>query len=542
MRITRVQIRNWRSIKDFDFYPSDITVLVGPNNAGKTNILSAINFIMGDRWPMPANLTDQDFYASDRTRDVYIGLHLDHPSYSFLEFDTGKPQYALSCFDQNRLPVRPFTGAHRDEITFAYVDAARSFDRQFGVSRWTMFGQAVRHLHNDLKRNDGGDKLGPLKAALDAAHQILKTDLYVKFEKSLRDAFAAQLRSSGYDVSFEFRTIDETNLYRSLYPILVENGEAKSPQEVGSGVRNLLVLALFQAFAESFRGGAILGIEEPELYLHPHAQRSLIGQFEELAALGNQIFISSHSSTFLDVTMSERIVVVDRCADDEEEVCTSVRTSSMAKLLGLRQGLYPNSHMTEETVRAFLRNVRSSEMAEPFFARLVIIVEGPSEREALPVLLQGAGLNLDLEGISIVSAGGKTVVDTLFHLYSAHDIPTYTIFDNDKTKSPAKRAFNKTLCRLLGLPETDLPVATIAASYAVMDGDWENQMETDVDAEWGSGTYAQLTTDARTGLQIQDGRKPLIARFIAERLVASSRVPQFIFDLASAIRKRLPER
>jgi predicted ATP-dependent endonuclease of OLD family len=91
MRITRVQIRNWRSIKDVDFYPSDITVLVGPNNAGKTNILSAINFIMGDRWPMPANLADQDFYAGDRTRDVYIGLHLDHPSYSFLEFDTSKP-------------------------------------------------------------------------------------------------------------------------------------------------------------------------------------------------------------------------------------------------------------------------------------------------------------------------------------------------------------------------------------------------------------------------------------------------------------------
>jgi putative ATP-dependent endonuclease of OLD family len=35
MRITRVQIRNWRSIKDVDFYPSDATVLVGPNNAGK---------------------------------------------------------------------------------------------------------------------------------------------------------------------------------------------------------------------------------------------------------------------------------------------------------------------------------------------------------------------------------------------------------------------------------------------------------------------------------------------------------------------------
>lgn len=35
MRITRVQIYNWRSIKGIDFYPSDVTVLVIPNNAGK---------------------------------------------------------------------------------------------------------------------------------------------------------------------------------------------------------------------------------------------------------------------------------------------------------------------------------------------------------------------------------------------------------------------------------------------------------------------------------------------------------------------------
>lgn len=543
MRITRIIIRNWRSIKEVDFYPSDITVLVGPNNAGKTNILSAINFLMGDRWPMPANLNDQDFYAGDRSRDIYIALYFDHPHYSCLEFDTRKPQYVLTCFDQNGVPVRGFNGVQRDEIAFVYVDAARSFDRQFGVSRWTMFGQAIRHLHNDLKAYDGGSALPPLKAALDKAHDILKTDLYAKFEKSLRDAFAAQLRSSGYDVSFEFRTIDETNLYRSLYPILIENGQAKSPVEVGSGVRNLLVLALFQAFAESFRGGAILGIEEPELYLHPHAQRSLAEQIEELAALGNQIFISSHSATFLDITLTERIVVVDRCADDDAEVCTSVRTSSMPKLLALRQRLFPHHPMTEQSLRGFLRNVKSAEMAEPFFARLVVIVEGPSEREALPILLARLGLNMDQEGISIVSAGGKTVVDTLAHLYTAHSIPTYVIFDNDADKGPGDRAYNMVLCRLLGLIETDLPAAQVAGSFAILDGDWERQMERDVDGHWGLGSYAALVNDARNALQLKGGRnKPLVARFVAERLAGNNCVPAFVQQLAIAIRAKLPVR
>ncbi|MFC3631890.1 AAA family ATPase [Paracoccus angustae] len=51
MKITYVKIENWRSIKSVEFAPSDITVLVGSNNAGKTNILSAINFLLGERWP-----------------------------------------------------------------------------------------------------------------------------------------------------------------------------------------------------------------------------------------------------------------------------------------------------------------------------------------------------------------------------------------------------------------------------------------------------------------------------------------------------------
>jgi putative ATP-dependent endonuclease of the OLD family len=41
MKITRIIIRNWRSVTDADFEPADMTILVGANNAGKSNILSA---------------------------------------------------------------------------------------------------------------------------------------------------------------------------------------------------------------------------------------------------------------------------------------------------------------------------------------------------------------------------------------------------------------------------------------------------------------------------------------------------------------------
>ena len=537
MKITRVIIRNWRSVKDADFEPADMTILVGANNAGKTNILSAINFLMGDRWPMPGNLLDSDFYLGDRQREIFIQLDFDEAPYSRLDFDTSRSAYTMQAYDRRGIVVRGFNNEQRARLAFAYVDASRNFDRQFGVSRWTLFGQAVRFLHDDLLQSSNG-RLPQLRKLLDQAHGLLKTDLYTAFESALREAFAEQLRTSRYDVQFQFRTIDETNLYRSLYPTLIERGAAKSPGEAGSGVRNLLVLALFHAFARAFKGGAVLGIEEPELFLHPHAQRSLMGQFESLVTEGNQLFVSSHSATFLDITRPERIVVVECCSDDEDEFCTQVRTTTAAKLLAARQRLHPGKPITETSMRAFLRNIRTAEMAEPYFARLVIAAEGPSEREALPLLCARLGLRFDEEGVSIIAAGGKTVIDTLVQVYQAHEIPTYVIFDNDAGRTQDREA-NKVMCRLLGIAETEAPAPQITAKYAVLGGDWETQMKADLEAI-DAGLYDRLVADARQSLGIGAGKnKPLIARYVAEQLATKGIMPAFVADIVQHLKQRL---
>jgi putative ATP-dependent endonuclease of OLD family len=537
MKISRVQIQNWRSVKDADFAPSDMTVLVGANNAGKTNILSAINFLLGDRWPMPGNLLDSDFFLGDRQRDILIRLDFQDAPYLRIDFDTSRERYTMKAYDSRGYEVRGFNNDERARLAFAYVDASRNFDRQFGVSRWTLFGQAVRFLHDDLLQA-GSTRLPDLRSLLDQAHDLLKTDLYNSFETALRDAFAEQLRTSRYDVQFQFRTIDETNLYRSLYPTLVERGQFKSPSEAGSGVRNLLVLALFHAFARAFRGGAILGIEEPELFLHPHAQRSLMGQFEELVSEGNQLFVSSHSSSFLDITCPERVVLVECKEDEDGEYCTNVRTTSAEALLEKRQQLHPERQMTLLSMRAFMRNIRTAEMAEPYFAKLVIVAEGPSEREALPLLCSQLGLHFDEEGISIIAAGGKTAIDTLVHVYQSHEIPIYVIFDNDHGR-PSERNANKVMCRLLGIPETESPAADITPLYAILNENWETQMRSDLD-KIQAELYNQLVSVAQQSLGIESGRnKPLVARFVAEQLAERKMMPEFVSQIVTHLKAKL---
>ena len=48
MKIIEITIHNWRSIRDLTLSCGDLMILIGQNNHGKSNILSAILFFFGE--------------------------------------------------------------------------------------------------------------------------------------------------------------------------------------------------------------------------------------------------------------------------------------------------------------------------------------------------------------------------------------------------------------------------------------------------------------------------------------------------------------
>jgi len=50
MRISRIRIQNFRSIQTLDFPIGNICALIGPNNAGKSNILLALHHVLARDW------------------------------------------------------------------------------------------------------------------------------------------------------------------------------------------------------------------------------------------------------------------------------------------------------------------------------------------------------------------------------------------------------------------------------------------------------------------------------------------------------------
>ena len=70
MRIARIKIRNFRSIKEIEISPiGDALILVGKNNVGKSAILSAIGVFFGEKTP-----TESDFHKRDTSKQILIEI------------------------------------------------------------------------------------------------------------------------------------------------------------------------------------------------------------------------------------------------------------------------------------------------------------------------------------------------------------------------------------------------------------------------------------------------------------------------------------
>jgi putative ATP-dependent endonuclease of OLD family len=81
-RIKEVLISNYRSIEDLRIvFPSHgPLILLGENNAGKSNIVRALQLPLGPFYPSNHEPEDHEFFARDRDRVICIEVDFDTAS------------------------------------------------------------------------------------------------------------------------------------------------------------------------------------------------------------------------------------------------------------------------------------------------------------------------------------------------------------------------------------------------------------------------------------------------------------------------------
>jgi len=105
MKIRKIEIANFRSIKNFVWLPSgELNCLIGPGDSGKSTVLDAIDWCLGLRRTI--QVTDADFHNIEVDNPINITLTL------------GDLDDALKNFDAYGLYLRGFdpeTGDVEDE-------------------------------------------------------------------------------------------------------------------------------------------------------------------------------------------------------------------------------------------------------------------------------------------------------------------------------------------------------------------------------------------------------------------------------------------
>ncbi len=157
--------------------------------------------------------------------------------------------------------------------------------------------------------------------------------------------------------------------------------------------------------------GAVFAIEEPELFLAPHAHRYLYRLLHTLAARGNQVFFTTHAPGLLNVAALDEVNLVTRDA---------VGVTAVERLRAID---------VDDAFRVMCEF--DAERAELFLSRAALLVEGMTEKVAFPFVFRALGFDADREQISIVECGGKSNLPLFVEICKRARVPYIVVHDSD---------------------------------------------------------------------------------------------------------------
>ena len=339
MKLTKFSVSNFRSITTaHKINVGNLTVLVGKNNEGKSNILRALSLAMESMMQFSKNprmqrtimapsflrrvgyIWDKDFPVSlqenhpDKKTVLDLNFELDNDELNAIRTSTGIrmsnavipirvslgrshvtidiPQKGSPAFKQHKYDIIKFIC---DKISFNFIPAVRTENDALSV-----INNIIRVELDSLNENEEYDK----------AITVIKS----LQQKKLDEIAARILRPlniflpSVNAVSIRLNE-DYQNLLQEDKPdVIIDDGNATSITYKGDGIKSLTAIAMLNAITPE-NMVSVVAIEEPESHLHPEAIHQLVKTIN-LIAESKQVIITTHNPLFVyRNSLSSNIVV-----------------------------------------------------------------------------------------------------------------------------------------------------------------------------------------------------------------------------------------
>jgi len=317
---------------------SNMTVLVGRNNEGKSNILSALSLAMDIMQVYARNPrlldTSVNRYLKSRykwERDYPVSLQNSRPNgYSSVDFlfslSTDELQIirsATGIWLNSYLPVRVSINGEDIKITIPKRgtpafgnDENRQRTIEFVCGKIEFnFIPAVRTENDTLRVVEAliEKELSSLEAL---PEYITATEQIERLQKDVLDGISSRIvgplqtfMPSVRDFQIHIQQEQRRIALRRNIQVFIDDGVLTPIQLKGDGIKSLTALAMLN-ISEQTDKVSLIAIEEPESHLHPEAARQLYQTISELSE-NHQVILTTHSPLFVNRIDVKSNVIVD---------------------------------------------------------------------------------------------------------------------------------------------------------------------------------------------------------------------------------------
>lgn len=477
MKLTGVTVSNHSRLKDLDLEVRHHLVLVGPNDVGKSSFLRCLDLLLGAStaqlysWITPADLRDDAVPLVVEARLAFFTSDDEALFPDEINVDASKDKSLTvrleARFDANATLVvdrRAVGAGHNRQLSREQLKAIG-----WKLLRATAPGRDLREdrrsaLDEILETVELGAEQAVFDGLANSLHDQLKTSTVLG---ELLNDLAGQLsRALPLPIGKEDlllvpgATADADVLSDVRLQILKDDGP-RNVSEQSDGMRALFALALYDLVTA---GANVVGIDEPEIHLHPTSQRSLA---RLLQASPNQKVLSTHSADIVGAFPAESVV--------------AIRAGGNV--------VQPKSGFLSDDERMVVRWWVRDKL-EPLTARGVVGVEGMSDRIIVERVGDLTDRNLDRLGLALVETDGAGDMGAVLKLFGSDgfDIPLALLIDQDAAAATADK---------LGIDEADLEASHVWVSNPDLEAEYVRALGADV--VWAAIDASTLFSNSERG-------------------------------------------
>lgn len=483
MRAVSIKIHNFRTFSDVELHLTPYSLLLGTNNAGKSNLVDAIRVFYEKDISYEESRDFPKFPTSDT--EAWIEIQYE-PSKS--EFTALKDEYRASdgtfrvrkylqstevdSEGKNKIGIYAYVGGNLSNTRFygakniqqgklgeiIYIPAVSKLDDHTKLTG----PSALRDLVNSVLKKIMGSSIAytKLKTAFDEFETVIKTETTEDGQslQGLEADITNEINGWGTSFKFSVNPISPDELIKSLIGHGVQDHALDQFQETksyGQGFQRHLIFTLIRLSAR-YKNSLVatkdfspkmtlILFEEPEAFLHP-GQIDVLDESLDKIILdeGNQVLITTHSPRFVSRNISDLPSIIRLCKNTAESSVKQISREVLDSILNTNQHdldiwkaagipIHPDDLQVEmESVKYALW--LNPHRCSAFFANKILLVEGATEATLIGYMLEERLIFNSTGGIFIFDSIGKYNIHRFMNLFGELGVPHAVLYDHDSGK------------------------------------------------------------------------------------------------------------